>query len=190
VIVKRHLILIVAGGLLSVLVAGCGGDTRRAESETPAAATTPASIPVGPQTTKPGPVIATKITDPARRAYVTKVDAICRHLDPERSAAQVRVGRSARTEEAAKAYGETIAIGRRELRQIEAVPTPAGETALLRANVFDVVRQELTVRGQIGKALAAGDVARLRALRGGLDSLTRSLGGFARGYGFRVCGED
>ena len=39
-------------------------------------------------------------------------------------------------------------------------------------------------------ALAATDVAKLQTLRAQLDSLTESLLGFARGYGFQVCGED
>jgi hypothetical protein len=180
-----------AAGLLVALVAGCGGDTRRAESETTAVATHPAPAPApSHQGATGGPVIATKVTDPARRAYVARVDAVCGRLDPERSRAQGRVGESARPREAVKAYDDTIALGQRELRQIEAIPVPPGEQALLRANVFDVIRRELVVRRRIGSALAAVDVPRLRRLRGELDNLSRSLGGFARGYGFRVCGED
>ncbi len=172
-------------------VAGCGGDTRRAESESTAAAPNPTPASAAPQRAGTGgPVIATKVTDPARRAYVARVDSICGRLDPERSAAQERVRASARPGEAAKAYDDTIALGRKELRQVEAIPVPSGERALLRANVFEVIRRELTVRRRIASALAAVDVPRLRSLRAELDSLSRSLGGFARGYGFRVCGED
>jgi hypothetical protein len=181
--------LMLAAGVLAALVAGCGGDARRAESESAATSPAPASAP--PQKAKTGgPVIATKVTDPARRAYVARVDSVCGRLDPERSTAQGRVGESVRPGEAARAYDDTIALGQRELRQIEAIPAPPGEQALLRANVFDVIRQELTVRRRISSALAAVDVPRLRSLRGELDNLSRSLGGFARGYGFRVCGED
>ncbi len=70
------------------------------------------------------------------------------------------------------------------------IPPPPGEGALLRANVFDIVRRELAVRRRIGLALAAVDIPRLKSLRGELDGLSQRLGAFARGYGFRVCGED
>lgn len=180
-----------AAGFLVALAAGCGGDKRRAESETTGVATHPAPAPAPlHQGVTGGPVIATKVTDPARRAYVARVDSVCHRLDPERSTAQGRVGEQALPGEAAKAYDDTIALGWRELRQIEAIPVPPGEQALLRANVFDVIRRQLTLRRRIGDALAAVDVPRLRQLRGELDNLARSLGGFARGYGFRVCGED
>lgn len=187
-----RLTLLLAAGLLVALIAGCGGDRQRGESETTAVATAPAApAPASRnQASKGGPAIATKVTDPARHAYVDRVDSICRRLDPERGTAQERVAKSARPEEAAKAYDETIALGWKELRQIEAIPVPPGEQALLRANVFDVIRRQLTVRRRIDRALAAVDVPRLRVLRRELDDLTRSLGGFARGYGFRVCGED
>jgi hypothetical protein len=184
--------MLAAGLLAAALATGCGGDKRRGESETTAATTAPAAPAPGARTQagKGGPAISTKVTDPARRAYVDRVDSICGRLDPERGTAQERVAKSARPEEAAKAYDETIALGWKELRQIEAIPAPSGERALLRANVFDVIRRQLAVRRLIDRALAAVDVPRLRALRGELDNLTRSLEGFARGYGFQVCGTD
>lgn len=178
--------------LVAPTMAGCGGDTRRAESETTEAGTSPAVVPPVPRSRAGagGPVVATTVTDPARRSYVARVDAICRRLDPERSKAQARVGESARPDEAAKAYDDTTALGWRELRQIEAIPTPPGEDELLRANVFNPIRRQLAIRRQISRALAETDIPQLRRLRNELDNLSRALGGFARGYGFQVCGEN
>ena len=177
--------------LAAPTMASCGGDTRRAESEATEAGTGTAAIPSTPprQTGAGGPVIATKVTNPARRAYVARVDAICGRLDPERNREQARVGESARPEEAVRAYDGTIALGWRELRQIEAIPAPPGEHELLRANVFDPIRRQLAIRQQISSALSETDIPQLRRLRTELDNLSRSLGGFARGYGFQVCGE-
>jgi hypothetical protein len=177
--------------LVAVGSAGCGGDTRRGESETTTTGTAAPEPPAAQGQAGTGrPVIAAKVTNPARRAYVARVDSICRRLDPERGKEQARVGESARPEEAVRAYDDTIALGWRELRQIEAIPTPPGEHELLRANVFDVIRRQLAIRRQISSALAETNVPQLRRLRAELDNLSRSLGGFARGYGFQVCGED
>ena len=60
---------------------------------------------------------------------------------------------------------------------------------MLRANVFDPVRRQLALRAQIRVALAAVDLPRLRVLRARLDDISRALSAFARGYGWRACGE-
>jgi hypothetical protein len=100
------------------------------------------------------------------------------------------VARSTDVQEASKAYEDTITSGEAELRRIQAVPPPPGESRLLRANVFDVINRQLALRGEIRNALPSLDIARLQALQGQLDDLSRSVTAFARGYGFRVCGED
>ena len=97
---------------------------------------------------------------------------------------------SADTTEAVKAYDDTIALGWRELRQIRALPPPPGDAALVKANVIDPVKGQLVLRARIRDALAAADVPLLRRLRAELDNSTRALTGFARGYGFQVCGEE
>jgi hypothetical protein len=189
---RRQTLAVLLCLAIALGAAGCGGDTRRGESETSEAAAVRAAPETSPERSAGGggPAIATRVTDPARRAYVARVDAVCRRFDPERSRTQERVANASLPAEAAKTYDETIGLGRSELRRIEAIPVPRGEDELLRANVFDVIRHELAIRGEIGGALSATDLPRLRRLRGELDSLSRSLGGFARGYGFRVCGED
>ncbi|MGH2936797.1 MAG: hypothetical protein ACRDPE_01600 [Solirubrobacterales bacterium] len=184
---RLPMILVLA--VLVVLIAGCGGDKRRGETET----TTPASAaqPSGSSSSEPvGPVRVTKVTDPARRAYVGRVDGLCAQTDPERTRQEERVGNAATSAEAANAYESTIALGRRELQQIEAISVPPGETSLLRANVFDPIRHQFGLRERIRDALAVADVPTLRRLRAELDNSTRALTGFARGYGFRVCGEE
>ncbi len=129
------------------------------------------------------------VTDPRRRAYISRTDRICRSLDPERGAERKRVREAADAQAAAKAYEEGTTLGDKELKQLEAVAPPPGDAALLRANVFDPVRRQLALRAQIRAALAAVDVPRLRALRTQLDDISRALSAFARGYGWRACGE-
>lgn len=184
------ILAVLAAALLASSALSCGGDTRRAEQESAPAATGAEATTEAPVAGRsPGKVVATKVTDPARRAYVARVDAICGSLDAERAGSERKVAEAPGAAEAANAYDETIALGWRELRRIEAVPVPPGDGPLLRANVFEPIRRQLAVRRQMSRALAAVDLARLRALRVELDNSARALTGFARGYGFHVCGE-
>lgn len=175
--------------LAALTVAGCGGDTRRAETEAPESAPRPHPAPVTRTSSSAEPVPVNQAADPARRAYVARVDAVCGQLDPERGAEERKVATAKQPGEAAKAYEGTISLGWRELRRIEAIAEPHGDGAVLRANVFEPIRRQLALRGEIHAALAAVDVPTLRRLRAELDNSTRTLTGFARGYGFQVCGE-
>ena len=176
--------LVFSGGLaMLVVLAGCGADARRAETQTAATLATTTAV-------QPGPSLVTDVTDRQRRVYVARVDRICARLDPERRAVGERVVKSVDARAAAAAYGETITLGSWQLRQIEAVPAPPRDRAALRADVFAVISRQLVVREQIKTALAAADVTRLQSLRLELDGLTRSLAAFARGYGFQACGEE
>lgn len=178
--------------MVAVLLTGCGGDKRRGETEQTEATSPPsaAEVPAPSQAPARERPQVTKVTDPVRRAYITRVDAICRRIEPERTKEQERVGTSAGPTEAVKAYEGSISLGWRELRQIEALAEPPGDARLLKANVFDPIRGQLALRAQIRDALAAADVPLLRRLRAELDNSARALTGFARGYGFRVCGEE
>ena len=184
--------ILVLLGLVAVLLAGCGGDKRRGEAEQTEATSPPSAAETAASSQAPSddrPQV-TKVTDPARRAYVAQVDAVCRRIEPERTREQERVGTSTEPAEAAKVYEGSISLGWRELRQIEAIAEPPGDATLLRANVFAPIRGQLALRARIRDALAAADVPLLRRLRTELDNSTRALTGFARGYGFRVCGEE
>jgi hypothetical protein len=169
-------------------MAGCGGETRRAETEStgPAVSTPAAATP-----TRPGqahlPVAA--VSDPRRRAYVRRTDRICGRFDQERGRERERVGEAADVHIAEAAYDQGTALGEAELRRLEAVPPPPGDAALLRANVIEPVRHQLALRARIRNALAAVDLPRLRALRAESDNISRALSAFARGYGWRSCGE-
>ncbi len=174
-----------------VTLSGCGGDTRRAESEGVAATSSQAAAP-GPRVKLPhGPAVSARPTDPARRAYLAKADRVCARFDPVRNEARDRAaGESADVAKAARSYDEGVKVGHQQLRALTAIRPPSGDRALLRANVFVPLRDQLALRGQIAPALARADVAQLRPLQARVDSLTRSLEGFARGYGFKVCGVD
>jgi hypothetical protein len=137
----------------------------------------------------PKNVPVAKVTDPHRLAYIDRTDRICASIDPERSTARKRVGEAADIQGAVKAYEQDTALGSTELRQIMAVPPPPGDAALLRANVFDPIRRQLALRAKIRAALAAVDVPRLQVLRAELDNISQALTAFARGYGWRFCGE-
>jgi hypothetical protein len=179
---------ILAFALLAGLFLGCGGDRRRAETESGEAPTRSNSVPAS-EATHSGPVRVTKVTDPTRRHYIARVDAVCGKLDTERATQEEKVGSAHGAVDAAKAYDDTIALGWRELKRIESITPPPGDAVLLKANVFDSVRGQLKLRARISAALAETDLRGLRALRAELDNSTRALTGFARGYGFEVCGE-
>jgi hypothetical protein len=184
--------LLLLGGLglalAPVALSACGGDTRRAETEGGAVQTTQTTSTQAP-TAGHQSVPAARLADPRRRAYISKTDRICRSVDPERNTAREQVGASADTQEAARSYEKETALGSSELKRLEAVAAPPGDAKLLQANVFGPVRHQLALRAQIRVALAAADVSRLRALRAELDNISRALSGFARGYGWRACGE-
>jgi hypothetical protein len=167
-------------------LAGCGGETRRAETETETApvAAQPAPTPHAAR----APVA--KVSDPRRLAYIRQTDAVCARFDPERGAERRQVADSPDIEGAVRAYEKDSALGAAELRRIEAVPPPPGDAALLRADVFAPIRRQLALRAQIKTALAAVDVTRLEALRAESDDISRALSAFARGYGWRTCGGD
>ena len=172
----------------AVGLAACGGDTNRAETTTTVTTGPTASAAAAPQLAH-APATAA-VSDPARRAYVRRVDGVCRRLDSKRNAARERAAEGVDEAQGAQAYDDSIALGERQLREIEAIPVPPGESQLLRTNVFDVLHRQLQLRREMQSALGDQDVESLQVMRSQLDSLTQSLLGFARGYGFRVCGED
>ena len=175
---------IVVTGLIAV--AGCGGDTRRGDDLSTTAGVAASAYP---QIKLPhGPAVSAKVTDPARRAYIARADRVCGHFDPKRNEARKHAGEAADAAEAVTSYDEGVKLGGQQLRALEAIPPPPSDRALLRANVFTPLKAQLAIRRRIAPALAQGDVAALRPLQSKLDALTRSLEGFAHGYGYRVCG--
>ncbi len=176
--------VVLAGALI---FAGCGGDRNRAEGSAapPSTSSTAAAVAVK---VPHAPPVSAEATDPARRRYIAKADRVCARYDPKRNEARRRTGEAADSTEAAHAYDDGIKLGVAQLRALLALPVPPRDAGALRANVFEPLRAELRLRRAIVPALAANDLTRLRPLQRRLDALTQSLDGFARGYGYRVCG--
>lgn len=171
-----------------LMLAGCGGDGRRASESSIGETSSTAAQPVA-ATGSPGPaeaMVSAPITSPARQVYIARVDRICGRLDPARS--KEREDSGGGIDEVARRYVAATTLSADELRRIEGVAPPRGAARALRANVFGVITQQLAIRKQIHTALKARDLATLEARQAELDDLTRSLAGFARGYGFQVCG--
>lgn len=171
-----------------ISLAGCGGDTHRGDDLSTTTAATAAATLNPPIKLPHGAAVSARVTDPARRGYVSRADRVCGRFDPKRNEARKHAGEAADAAEAVTSYDEGIKLGERQLRALEAIPPPRGDRSLLRVNVFTPLRTQLAIRRRIAPALAHGDVAELRPLQAKLDALTRSLEGFANGYGYRVCG--
>lgn len=178
----------IAAIAITLALGGCGGDTRRGESES-TGPTHAQPLTALPQGGRQAAVPVAAVTDPRRRAYIRRTDSICGRYDKERNSERENVRDATDLNGAESAYERGTVLGRTELRQLEAVPPPPGEGALLRANVFDPVRRQLALRAEVRKALSNVELPRLRALRAQLDDISRALSAFARGYGWRACGE-
>lgn len=188
---------LLCGAFVAVAVTGlsaCGGDRNRAdEAAGGSPSTTTAATTSSPATTPhvqlpKGPAVSARATDPARRAYIARADRVCARYDPKRNEARKRTGEAADAGEATKAYDEGVKLATAQLRALEAIHVPASEAGVLRANVFEPLHAQLQLRHRIAPALAVNSVAEVRPLQRQLDGLSRSLEGFARGYGFHVCG--
>lgn len=173
---------------ITVVVGGCGGDSRRAsEPIIGQAGTTELAAGSSPEAVVSSSV-SSPVTDASRRAYISRLDGVCGRLDRERN--RQRENASGDLAQIAGRYEASIAIGAQELRDVESIPPPSGDARALRVNVFDVITRELAVRKRIHAALLAGNVTALAAEQRRLDDLTRWLAAFALGYGFKVCGTD
>ena len=186
--IHRSVAWIAAGSAL--LLTGCGADRRRAsESSTDATAGVTAR-PVA-ATGTPGrfeAAVSVPVTDPARRAYIARVDRVCRRIDPERN--KQREDSNGALSDVARRYAVASVLSGRELREIEAITPPQGEARALKTNVFNVIIRQLAIRNQIHQAILERSLITVQARQSELDGLTRLLAGFARGYGFKVCGTD
>ncbi|MEO8966012.1 MAG: hypothetical protein ABI355_00345, partial [Solirubrobacteraceae bacterium] len=166
----------------------CGGDGRRASELSIGETSSVTAQPVA-ATGSPGPseaMISAPITSPARQVYIARVDRICSRLDPARS--REREDSGGGIDDLVRRYAAATTLSAEELHRIEAIVPPRGDGRALRANVFDVITRQLASRKQIHTALKARDLTTLEARQAEIDDLTRLLAGFARGYGFKVCG--
>jgi hypothetical protein len=179
---------IAAGSAL--LLTGCGADQRRASESSIDATAGVTARPVAATGTagRFEATVSVPVTDPARRTYVARVDRVCGRIDPERN--KEREDSNGALNDVARRYAVASVLSGRELREIEAITPPRGDAPALKTNVFDVIVRQLAIRKQIHQALLERDLASVEARQSDLDDLTRLLAGFARGYGFKVCGTD
>ena len=129
-------------------LAGLRRRQRRGEAETTTVATSgarPRASP-GEQLGRTPAIADSAVTDPGRRAYIARIDGDLQQARPraQLGAASRSASRPIRSE-AAQAYDDTIALGERQLREIEAIPAPPGDLQLLRTNVFDALKQPARV---------------------------------------------
>lgn len=174
----------------ALLLTGCGADQRRASDSSINATTSVTARTVSATGTGgayEAPVSA-PVTNPARRVYVARVDRICGRIDPERN--KERQNPHGALNDVARRYVVASALSARELHEIEAIAPPRGDARALKTNVFDVIARQLSIRNQIHQAIISRDLATVEARQSDLDDLTRLLAGFARGYGFKICGTD
>ena len=186
--IHRSVVWIAAGGAL--LLAGCGADQRRASESSINATGGVTARPVAATGTagRSDAAVSAPVTGRARRAYVARVDRVCARIDPERN--KEREDSAGALSDVARRYAVASVLGARELREIEAISPPRGDVRALKTNVFDVIVRQFAIRKQVHQALLEHNLATVRARQNDLDDLTRLLAGFARGYGFRVCGTD
>lgn len=172
----RVLSLVAVAATATTLVA-CGGEPRRApvrELSTPTVAQPPGTA---------------SVTDPDRARYVRQVDAVCARYNPQRDQAVGEAGHAADVEGAVRDYDDGVALAEKQLQAIEAIAAPSADRTLIESNVVARLRERLALRRALSDDLRASDVDSAQRDRAQLDALTIALQSFARGYGFRVCGE-
>ena len=158
-------------------IAGCGGEPQRAPAQTVAAPPAAVEVDEAPGTAR--------VTDPARAAYIRRADRICRTLDPER---ERRLHEVRTASDPVRAYEDTVAMAREQLRRISALRPPAADRDLISHNVLDRLQQRLALRTRLAHALDVGDETTAGRDQAEFEALGIAVRSFARGYGFRDCG--
>jgi hypothetical protein len=125
----------------------------------------------------------------SRAAYVARAEPICKQnvLANKRifkgAKAEVKAGElkraSAHFARAATAFGTTI-------RQLAALQPPSADTARIQ-RWLGILRDEKTLIGQIGKALAAGDKHRAESLSVSLNRNSGKANNAVLAFGFDYC---
>jgi hypothetical protein len=156
--------------LVLVIAAGCGGGDS---TETVTVGSTPTAAPL------------------TKGEYIAQADAICRsfneRIDPLRGELESEL-RSHDFAAAADTMGEVVQVARTRFAELEALPKPAGDEALL--NQLEALRQQsvaLTARTE--DAVREEDVGRINSLIRELASVNERADGIATGYGLQDCGQ-
>ena len=167
---------LVAAATTMGLLAGCGGESRRApvrEVSTPAVTQSAGTA---------------RVTDPVRARYVQEVDRVCSHFNPRRELAVSETKGAPDVDHAVAAYDDDIRLAEAQLRGVESIAGPSADRTLIQHNVVDRLRERLALRRSLRTDLQDSDAANAQRDRARLDASLIALEAFARGYGFRVCG--
>lgn len=175
----RTFLALVAVGANILVLSACGGEPRRAVSYTTVVST--------PDVGEPSDTA--RVIDPARAAYIRRVDAVCARINPERERAISGVGSAGDNAHAEQSMKQSIVLAEQQLREVAAVKPPAADRQLIASNVIDRLKTRLGLRRKLAVDLRDDDVGDASRNRAQLDALTIALRSFARGFGFRVCGE-
>jgi hypothetical protein len=188
--------------LVLVVAAGCGGDdndstevlTTTAPSEATAPSETAAPLTNGDGGDSTEVVTATTETaQPLTKAeYIKQADAICSSVNSQLGSLNEEVqgqltGRD--FEAAADTVSEAVEVSRSGIEQLEALPKPAGDAAVL-DQLDDARRQIVAVLTSSEDAIREEAFVRISSLLRKLQAADQRADGIATDYGFKVCGQD
>jgi hypothetical protein len=91
-------------------------------------------------------------------------------------------------EEAATILSGGLEITRRQLEEFEALPTPEADAAVI-DDYLSSTEQQLAITDRLVEALRDQDVSQISALAEEVDEIETETDGIAKGYGFKVCGQ-
>jgi hypothetical protein len=160
--------------LVLVIVAGCGGGGDDDDSTE--------SVTVG----------ATGTAAPLTKAeYIEQADGICRsyneQLGPLRAEVQTQI-RLRDFAAAADTVGEAVEVTRTGVEELEALPKPAGDEAVL-DHLEDLRQQTVALLARTEDAIRDEDVGRTNSIIREGESVEERRDAIATGYGFQDCGQ-
>jgi hypothetical protein len=194
--VRRAIVLL---PLVLVIAAGCGGDdddsTEAAVTVTaPSETTEPLTNGDGGDSIDSTEVVTatTETAQPLTKAeYIKQADAICGSFNSQLGSLNEEVQRQLTGrdfEAAADKVSEAVEVSRSGIEQLEALPKPAGDEAVLEQ--LDDARQQI-VAGLASSEDAIREEAfdRISSVLRKLQAADQRADGIATGYGFKVCGQ-
>jgi hypothetical protein len=188
---------IVAVGVASVALAGCGGSDsksgRAASAPSTTAATTQATPP--PVASAPAPQGKSKSKPLTKPRYIARADKICTvaraRLIPLR-AQTIAAAKGADPNLVFKRYatltGQAADVYSGALGQLEALGAPAADQSQI-DTMNQLVGQIASIERQISRAAATHDTAGIKTLNVAVIRATESYRSLAHAYGLNVCGK-
>ena len=158
---------------VAVLLAGCGGGG----SSTVVVTTSPGATPL------------------SKADYLVKADAICRQNRPERQKLQAEYltvnaapASVANDQKAAVLLRQAADLGDRTISELQALPKPAGDEAVL-DNLYSLGTAIGAEVRHLADAIASERPSQVRTLSQAVAADGNKSAGIALGYGFKVCGQ-